>query len=420
MGILLALAFSAFFSGIEIAFYSANKLRIAITKNKGTLSARLLAQYFEHPSKFLTTLLIGNNIALVVFGSLMATVLGVSSLSFLGENVVKFFNNEPIIIIYQTIITTIIVLIFGEFLPKILFKISPSKVLTLFAVPLKVVYVILYPLTWVFDKISTFIIALVLGKDFGGVEDEISAADLEHFVKSASTESETEDEADDLNTEFFEKALYLKDVKVRECMVPRTEVEAISIDETVETLREKFIESKLSRIVLYNENIDQIIGYTHHFELLKKPQKIESIMFTMPMVPESMSARDLLTLFTKENRSIAWVVDEYGGTAGIVTLEDVIEEIFGEIHDEHDSEEHEERKVGEHEYVFSGRLEIDYLNEKYELDLPTGEYETIAGYVVVTHEDIPEPGSEIVLDNFKITILKASDNRIETVRLKVL
>jgi CBS domain containing-hemolysin-like protein len=259
-----------------------------------------------------------------------------------------------------------------------------------------------------------------MGTELVENKQSFTKEDLEYLIKeTAIADGDGADEADHLNSEIFEKALYLKEIKVRNCMVPRTEIQAIELDEGIEELRKKLIETKLSRIVVYNETIDKILGYVHHFDLLKNPATLKPIIRPMQVIPESMTARDLLLQFIREKKNVAWVVDEYGGTAGIITLEDLMEEIFGEIEDEHDEEDRTEKKISEIEYVFSGRLEVDYLNSEYKLEIPEGEYTTISGYIISGFEDIPEPGTVLELDNFHIKILRASDKRIELLNLKL-
>jgi CBS domain containing-hemolysin-like protein len=259
-----------------------------------------------------------------------------------------------------------------------------------------------------------------VGSDYHEGRQEFTEEDLEYLIKeSAASEDKEEDETDNLNSELFEKALYLKEVKVKSCLVPRLEIEGIEADETIEELRKMILETKHSRILVYEENIDKIIGYVHHFDLLKQPKSIRSIIRAVEVIPASMNAQDLLVQFIKERKNIAWVVDEYGGTAGIITLEDIMEEIFGEIEDEHDVEELIEKKISDTEFIFAARLEVDYLNEEYNLDIPEGEYETLSGFIVMNNEDIPDQGETITIDRFEIKILKASDKRIELVNVKV-
>ena len=412
--IIVSLLFSALFSGMEIAFVTSNKLRIELAKEKGSKQGEVLSGFQKDSSRFITTLLIGNNIALIVFGIFIAKLLGADYLNIIDES--TFAG-----LLIQTLIATVIVLLFGEFLPKTLFRLSPFKILRFFALPLKyVIYAPLKPISSFLMWLSHGIIKGILRKNYNEDIEELSSVDLEYFIKELSSSNAGEAEDDDLNAEFFEKALYLKEIKLRECMIPRTEIEGVDVNASVEELKESFIATKHSRLVIYDESLDNILGYTHHYELLKKPKNIKDILFEIPTVPETMNARDLLTQLTLEQKSIVCVVDEYGGTAGMITLEDLIEEIFGEIQDEHDEDEYIDKQLSKDEYIFSGRLEVDFLNEKYDLEIPEGEYETIAGFVVVNNEDIPETGEEITIENYRIKVLSTDGSRIETLQMKIL
>ncbi len=408
--IVFFLMLSAIFSGMEIAFVSSNKFRIELNKENGTLSQRTLAKYNEEAPIFITSLLIGNNIALIFFSSLLSSKLDANTLN---------TSSELGLLVTQTILTTIIVLIFGEFLPKALFRISPYGTILLFSLPYRFLYFILRPIAAIFSKLSNKMIRKMFPNSISKDEEGFTSIDLEYYVKELTLQQDSESYDDDINSNIFEKALYLKETKVRECMVPRTELIGVEVDTDIEDLKHLFIESKHSRILVYKESLDHIIGYVHHIDLLKNPKYIKNILYDISVVPESMSARDLLKLFTDENKNIAYVVDEYGGTSGIVTLEDVIEEIFGEIQDEHDEDEFIEEKISESTYLFSGRLEIDYLNDKYNLDFPEGEYETLAGYVVVRNEDIPKENEIVRIDNYDILVVEAENNRLETLKLTV-
>lgn len=407
----------AFFSGIEIAFVSANKLRIELLKEKGSTRARIISEFVAQPTKFISTMLIGLNIGLVIFGSLVASYL---NQDFFIQHYNYYPSNAALLVI-QTIITTFIILIFGELIPKILFRVNSDQALLIFAIPAKYLfYIPLKPLSGIFHRISRFLIKRVAGADLVESEQTFTKEDLEYLVKeTAVSDEDGNDESDHLNTEIFERALYLKDVKVRSCMVPRPEVQGIELSDGIEELKRMFIESKLSRIIVYEESIDRILGYVHHLDLLKDPIALRPIIRQMPVIPESMTARDLMLQFIRDKRNIAWVVDEYGGTSGIITLEDLMEEIFGEIQDEHDEESLTEKRVGDNEFLFSGRIEVDYLNEKYELNIPDGEYTTLSGYIINGFEDIPEAGTYLDLDNFHIKIVKATDKRIELVKIKL-
>jgi magnesium and cobalt exporter, CNNM family len=413
--ILLSLLLIAFFSGIEIAFVSANKLRIELLKEKGSHNARIVSEFANSPSKFISTMLIGLNISLVLFGSITANYLTSDNFWFLP-------TRELPLLLIQTLITTVVILIFGELLPKILFRVNADQALLWFSIPTKYLfYIPLKPLTNVFHYTSRWIIKMVIGTDLVESKPSFTKEDLEYLVKeTAVTDGSGTDEADHLNSEMFEKALYLREVKVRNCMVPRPEIQGIDISEGLDELKKKLIETKLSRLIIYDEVIDKVLGYVHHFDLIKSPQTLKQIIRPLQVIPESMTANDLMLQFIKEKKNIAWVVDEYGGTAGIITLEDLMEEIFGEIKDEHDEENLTEKKVSDHEFIFSGRLEVDYLNNEHQLGIPEGEYTTLSGYIISGFEDIPEAGTALDLDKFHVKILKASDKRIELVKMKVL
>ena len=410
----IALLLIAFFSGIEIAFVSANKLRIELLKEKGSSRARIIAYFNNHPSQFISTMLIGLNISLVLFGSVNANYFTHEHFLFLPAGEIK-------LLLVQTVFTTFFILIFGELLPKILFRVNADQTLLLLAYPAKYLfYLPLQPLSKLFHNISRWLITKITRTELLEGRQSFTKEDLEYLVKeTAVTDDDGKDEADHLNSEIFEKALYLKDVKVRSCMVPRPEIVGIDFLDSKEDLKRKFIETKLSRLIVYDETMDKLLGYIHHFDLLKSFDSIKQVIRPLMVVPESMTARDLMLQFIRERKNIAWVVDEYGGTAGIITLEDLMEEIFGEIADEHDEEDMTEKKISETEFVFAGRLEVDYLNNEYDLGIPEGEYTTLSGYIISVFEDIPEPGTKIDLDHFHLKILRASDKRIELVNIQL-
>lgn len=416
--IVISLVLSAFFSGIEMAFVSANKLKLELLKAQGGFTGNIIAKFVNDPSRFLGMTLLGNNIALIVLGMMASRLL--------EDDITLRFQYwfgahreyQVLVLVSQTLITTVVVLIFGEFVPKALFRINPEGVLQLMALPLQLFDVLLrWPVMFI-TSLSHLFLQKLLKINSKHDAPAYTKVDLEDFIQQF-VKNDQEDE-EELNTDIFERAMSLTEVKVRECMVPRTEIEAVEVSDTIEDLRNKFLESKHSKLIIYEEDIDHILGYVHHFDLLKSPATIREILFPIKVIPASMGARSLLNHFTKEHKSIAWVVDEFGGTAGIVTLEDILEEIFGEINDEHDSEDFIERQIADDEYIFSGRLEVDYLNEKYDLDLPEGDYETLSGYIVSNHEDIPDMDEIIILDRFQFKIISVSDTRINTVKLKVL
>jgi len=405
---IVSLLASAFFSGMEIAFVSNNKLKVGLLKQENGRLAKIISGFYDKQSRFLSTILIGNNIALVIFGIAIASLVG-----YWFPNI----NNDFLQLLVQTIISTIIVLFLGEFIPKILFQLNPNAILKFFAIPFSILYILLWLPVQFINSISGFFIRKVFQQDDTIAELEYSKVDLGDFVMSSAYGTE---EQEDLNTDLFEKALYLTKVKVRECMLPRPEIEAVDITCTIEELVQKFVDTKHSRILVYSDSIDSVLGYIHHHDMLKKPKNLQSIIIPIKVVPETMPVRSLMDVFIKERKSIAKVVDEFGGTAGIITLEDIIEEIFGEIEDEHDVPEFIEEQISLDEFIFSGRLEVDYLNEKYELKIPDGEYETLAGFIFSVYEHIPKMGENIRTEDFDMKVISVSKTRIETVKLKQL
>ncbi len=412
---IIVLLVIAFFSGIEIAFLSANKLRIELDKNKGSTSGKILSDFNEHRHEFVSTLLVGLNICVIIFGSIMANFL-------VPENFTLLPHNRIVLLVIQTIITTAFVLFLGEFFPKALFRINPDKTLSFFAIPLKIIHTILYPFTWVLVKTSKVFMKIFLGKELESHKEEFSAIDLEYLIKEASSGSvdiEAKEEDNEIDAEIFEKALYLKDVKVRECMVHRMKVEAVNSNCSVDELKKKFIETQHSRILVYENSIDNIVGYIYHQDLFKNPTDIKPLIRKTVTVAETSTARDLLYTFIKDRKNMSIVIDEYGGTAGIVTLEDLIEEIFGEIEDEHDVDDQTDTALQNGTYVFSGDMEIDLINEKYHLDIPSSEsYETLNGYILYEHESIPEQNEELSIGDYVYTIIEAADNKIIKVNVK--
>lgn len=402
-----------FFAGTEIAFISANKLNIELRKKQGTVSGKILARFMENPSEFIGTSLVGVNVLLVIYGLLM-TQLTEPILSQLPSP----FNSEYFQLLLDTLIATVIILFFAEFLPKAIFRAKADQVLAIFSIPMFLMYYLLFPIAKVFVAISEFILKHLLNVRIKEDQQVFNRVDLEVFVKQSLHGHETDN--NEMNTELFENALYLVNVKIRKCMVPRNEVEAIEVNTPIADVRKKFIDTKLSKIIVYDNAIDNIVGYVHHLDLNRKPAKIKDILHSISAVPETMSAVDLMNRFTKERKSIAWVIDEFGGTAGIVTMEDVLEEIFGDINDEYDEQEHVEKQIAENEYIFSGRLELDYLNEKYGFDFPTDESETLSGYIIANHETIPKLKDRIIIDRNEFDILLANDTRIQTVKMKIL
>ncbi len=413
--VLIMILLSAFFSGMEIAFITANKLKIEVDRNKGSLSATILSNFSKTPWKFISALLLGNNIALVIYGIVIARMLKAQIISTLPVD----FHSESIILLIQTIIATLIILITAEFLPKILFKIKANTILRFFAVPTLLFYYLLFPITFLFIVFSEFLLKRLLKVNFHHQNQVFTPVDVDNFLSEFSSDNSDDNEIQQ-ELQMFQNAIDFRDVKLRECMIHRTEIIATELNTSIKELIELFIETNLSKILIYKNTIDEIIGYVHSHDMLKKPKNINQILKPIIIVPETMLANKLLSTFIEQRKNAAVVVDEFGGTSGMLTLEDVIEEIFGEINDEYDTEDHIEKVISENEYIFSGRLEIDYLNDKHQLDLPkSDDYETLAGLIIHSHESIPNLNDEIIIDNFIFIILEASETRIEKVNVRI-
>lgn len=413
----LTILFSAFFSGVEIAFVSSNKLLVELDKRKQKLSGKILSSFVKSPSSFISTLLLGNNFALVVYGIASAKIIE----PILKQQFPQLADSNSFLLLSQTIIATFIILITAEFLPKVVFRIYSNRILSSFAIPLRIIYIILYPLNMFFYGLSRIILKNIFRLDFNQETFPLSSVDLDNYVKEYTNEKRDEETMLEPEIQMLHNAIDFKNIRLRECMIPRTEIVALEEGDSIERLQKTHLRSGHSKIIIYRESIDNIIGYTHAYDMFSKPESINSILKPILYVPETMMANHLLSNLIKENKSIAVVVDEFGGTSGILTLEDVIEEIFGEIKDEFDMDELIEKQIGENEYIFSGRLEIDQLNEKYHFDIcETEDYETLAGFILHHYENIPETGSEIMIHNYKITVLKASETRIDQVRLELL
>jgi CBS domain containing-hemolysin-like protein len=409
--IVVSLILIGFFAGYEIAFISANRLSIELKKKQGLRSGIILSNFMESPAKFIGTCLIGLNIVLVIYGLLFTAFL-----KGIAWNPLEV-ENEYLKLIIDTIISTFVVLVFGEFIPKAIFKARNDKLIAFFAPVAQFFHSLLQPLASVFVSIAQWILTYIFNVRVNNKNEAFSKVDLEHFFQQTKDQDE---ENQELNTELFENALSLPLVKIRQCLVPRTEIEGADMHTSIEDLKKQFIKTQLSKLVIYDDSVDNILGYVHQIDLFKRPSSIQEILHPIIAVPESMSATDLINKFTKERKSIAWVVDEFGGTAGIVTMEDVLEEIFGEIRDEYDVEEFVEKQLADDEFIFSGRLELDYLKEKYELDFPENESETLSGYIINKHEAIPKQKATIIVDHYQIDVLTVSDTRIEMVKLKIL
>lgn len=411
--ILITLLSTAFFSGIEIAFVSANKLRIELRNKQGHFTAKILSGFVKEPSRFISTTLLGNAISLVVYGIFMEMILKHQIHNFIPEGEHEFAE-----ILISSIISTIIVLVTAEFIPKVLFRINPDFMLELFAVPFLIIYYLFSPVVNFVVWLSKWMIRVFFKSTVSENAPIFSKIDLDHYV-SQSASLDLEDDAD-VDTEIFKNALDFGSVKLRNCLIPRTELIAMDINSSIDELHKLFIESRHSKILIYRENIDNIIGYVHQVEMFSTPKSINSILLPIHITHETVGAQQLLTELNKQRKSVALVVDEFGGTAGIVTVEDIIENIFGDIDDEHDTEELREQKITEHEFIFSARLEIKYLNDTYDLNLPEGEYDTLGGFIISHYEDIPSENEVIVVESFEFHILSMQKTRIDMVKLNLL
>jgi CBS domain containing-hemolysin-like protein len=398
-----------FFAGIEMAFYSINRFGIELKKKQGRSSAVLLSRFIENPQLFLSTTLIGFTLFLVCF-VLLFSVVTTPLWNFIG------LHYDIVRLLLDIVLATFIVLVFAEFIPRAIFRAHSNFILTRLVWLINILYQILQPIGLLFINLSDWVLKYIFNVTIRQNKEDFGANALETLFQ----QSNDNDETNELNTDLFENALELPKVKIRQCLVPRKEIIGVEVKCTIEQVREKFIETKLSKLIVYENNIDNILGYVHQLDMFKNPENLQSILLPIPAVPESMSATDLIGKFTKERKSIAWVVDEFGGTAGIVTMEDLLEEIFGEIHDEYDSEEFVEKRLSENEYIFSGRLELDYISQKYGLEFPNNESETLSGYITTHYETIPQQKERIIIDDYEFDILSVSDTRIEMVKLKVL
>ena len=411
IGILIAMVFSAFFSGMEIAFVSSNRMLAEMDKDKQKFSSRFLQTFYRHPNNFVSTMLVGNNIALVVYGILFAE---------LFDHTLFKGMDATFTVPADTILSTLIVLFTGEFLPKTLFKSNANRLLTFFALPAYLCYVVLWPIS----RFSTMLSRIIL-RIFGvkvekeKSDDAFTKVDLDYLVQTSIDNAENEDDIDE-EVKIFQNALDFADTKVRDCMVPRTEIKAVEDNCSLDELMTVFVESGKSKIIVYHEDVDHITGYIHSSEMFRQPEKWLDNIQQMPYVPETMTARKLMQMFLQQKKSLAVVVDEFGGTSGIVSLEDIVEEIFGEIEDEHDSSNYVAKQLPDGEYILSARLEIDTINEKFDLDLPESEdYMTLGGLILHYYQSFPKLNEVVKIGRFEFRIIKNTMTKIELVRLKV-
>jgi CBS domain containing-hemolysin-like protein len=410
--IVISLLLSGFFSGTEIAFISVDKLLIEIDREKGKIGGRIISRFLRHPSQFLGTLLVGNNIVNVVYGIFMANLFE----PILANNLPELINNPTTIFLSQTILATLVVLITAEFIPKSIFYINPHSFLTILAVPILIIYSILYPLVYIIVGFSKFVITRIFRLEFKEDTPVFGLTDLNNFIQNRLNEKNRASLLE-LDTTILSNALEFKTVKVRECMIPRTDLRAVDVNDGIDVLKKEFIDSGYSKILVYRDSIDEIIGYCHTLAMFRRPKNIDAILTPIMIVPETMPANELLVQFITERKNISLVVDEFGGTSGIVTLEDIMEEIFGEIEDEHDEQGYIDQMLDESNYLLSARLEIDFLNEKYGLGIPEGDYDTLGGYILSITRDMPSVNEDIMNENLVFHIISRDENKINLVKL---
>lgn len=410
--ILISLAFSAFFSGIEIAYVSASKFRHELDKNGNTIITRILDIFYNNPNQFISTMLVGNNIALVIYGLQMPELLEPLFLT--------YTDNYALVVIMQTISSTILILFAGEFVPKTVFRISPNFSLKIFALPLFIIYIVLFPISKLASILSNLILLLTGNKLFTDQKvSSLTKVDLDYFLQQRLEEA-PEDSEIETEVKMFQNALEFSNVRLRDCIVPRNEIVACEYGDSLQELKNKFIETGLSKVLIYKDNIDNIIGYIHSSELFFNPKDWTTRVREVLLVPETMAANKLMRQLMQEKKGVAIVVDEFGGISGMLTLEDLVEEIFGDIEDEHDVKTYVARKISEKEYLLSGRVEIDSLNEKFDLDLPeSDEFVTVAGYILHHYQNFPKVNETIVIDKYSFKIIRMTSTKIDLVRMKI-
>ena len=410
--ILISLAFSAFFSGIEIAYVSASKFRHELDKNGNTIITRILDVFYNNPNQFISTMLVGNNIALVIYGLQMADLLEPFFLT--------YTDNYALVVIMQTISSTILILFAGEFVPKTVFRISPNFSLKIFALPLFIIYILLFPISKLASILSNLILLLTGNKLFTDQKvSSLTKVDLDYFLQQRLEEA-PEDSEIETEVKMFQNALEISNVRLRDCIVPRNEIVACEYGNSLQELKNKFIETGLSKVLIYKDNIDNIIGYIHSSELFFNPKDWTTRIREVLLVPETMAANKLMRQLMQEKKGVAIVVDEFGGISGMLTLEDLVEEIFGDIEDEHDVKTYVARKISEKEYLLSGRVEIDSLNEKFDLNLPeSDEFVTVAGFILHHYQNFPKVNETIVIDKYSFKIIRMTSTKIDLVRMKI-
>ena len=411
--LLISMAFSAFFSGMEIAFVSSNKLRFEMDKSN-SIPNRILSVFYKNPNNFISTMLVGNNIALVIYGILMAQII--------EQNILAgIITNEALLVIIQTIISTLIILVTGEFMPKTLFKINPNITLKIFSIPTYICYLTLYPISRFATILSTGILKLTgykIKKEDS--EKAFSKVDLDYLIESSIDDTKNENEIEP-EIQIFRNALDFSNIRAKDCMIPRTEIIAVEMDASKDDIMKAFINNGLSKLIVFKGDIDNIIGYIHSSEMFTNLDEWQKSIKDVPIVPETIGANKLMKQLMQNKKSLAVVVDEFGGTSGIITLEDLVEELLGDIEDEHDNKNTIAKAINEKEFILSARMEIEEINEMFDLNLPeSDDYQTLGGLILNKHQSIPKPNETISFDNFQFKIIKASTTKIELVKLKIL
>ena len=415
IGVILSMVFSAFFSGVEMAFVSANKLYFELQAKQGVITGQIISRFIKNPSKFIGTLLIGNTLSLVAYGIFMEGYLHHQI-----EHYFPVFGTGLVPGLIASILGTVIILGTSEFTPKSVFLLNPDGFLEVLSIPIWIIYTLMYPLVWAIVGLSSWFIKNVLRLEYSEEKPAFGLTDLNHYMQNLNRKISTEEEAE-VDTKIFNNALEFKQVKVRDCMIPRTEIVAINLEDGIEELKKTFVESGHSKVLVYKDTLEDVIGYCHSVALFKKPKDIQGILKPILIVPEAMPAKDLMLRFSKERKSLALIVDEFGSTSGLVSMEDVMEQIFGDIEDEYDdNEDLIEKRLEDKVYLLSARLEIDYLNEKYEWNLPEGDYDTLGGMIISINEDIPEVNETIIAHPFNFQIISMMDARIDTVKLTII
>lgn len=411
IGLLVSMLFSAFFSGMEIAFVSSNRLRAEMDREKNRFSQRIIKTFYQHPNNFVSTMLVGNNISLVIYGILFAEIFDSTLFAPLSDGMR---------VTADTLLSTLVVLFTGEFLPKSIFKNNPNTLLTVFAVPAWICYVVLYPISRFATLLSKGLLRLMgIRMKSSGEEKEFTKVDLDYLVQTSIDNAVNEDDIEE-EVKIFQNALDFSETKIRDCMVPRTEIDAVEDTSTIEQLKQMFIESGHSKILVFHEDIDHVIGYVHSSDMFKNPTDLAGIIREISFVPETMLASKLMAQLMQQKRSLAVVVDEFGGTSGLVSLEDIMEEITGEIEDEHDNTNHVAKKLNDHEYMLSARLEITKINEMFDLNLPeSDEYMTLGGLILHEYQSFPKLNEVVKIDRYEFKIVKNTATKIELVRLNI-